>query len=160
MNNTTTDLLYWNDKFSLLLFGLVGSGILLSLGLIILFVFFRETPLIRASNLTLTIVQLVAHILLFIFPISYFVKPNTAICTTRTVSLGIFFTLIVSITLIKTKVSIYFPIPNSSFSERSENIESNGVVPYFLDAVCAIVDHCYQFLFQQESDDRDNHKIW
>ena len=68
MNNTTTDLLYWNDKFSLLLFGLVGSGILLSLGLIILFVFFRETPLIRASNLTLTIVQLVAHILSLYFP--------------------------------------------------------------------------------------------
>ena len=107
MNNTTTDLLYWNDKFSLLLFGLVGFGILLSLVLIILFIFYRKTPLIRASNLTLTIVQLVAHILLFIFPISYFVKPNTAICTTRTVSLGMFFTLIISVTLIKTQKLVF-----------------------------------------------------
>ena len=130
MNNTTTDLLHWNDKFSLLLFGLVGSGILLSLGLIILFVFFRKTPLIRASNLTLTIVQLVAHILLFIFPISYFVVPNTAICTTRTVSLGIFFTLIISVTLIKTQKLVF--IFQSRIRVSRKEVKISKAMEFFL----------------------------
>lgn len=137
MNNTTTDLLYWNDKFSLLLFGLVGFGILLSLVLIILFIFYRKTPLIRASNLTLTIVQLVAHILLFIFPISYFVKPNTAICTTRTVSLGMFFTLIISVTLIKTQKLVF--IFQSRIRVSRKEVKISKVMELFLILLMLVV---------------------
>lgn len=106
-SQTITDILDFNNRYSFVLLGIIGFGVLLSLGLIILFVRFRKTSLVRASNIIVSFAQLVSHILFFLSCFTFFQPPTIAVCIFCPVSIGIFFTLIIAVTMIKTQKLVF-----------------------------------------------------
>lgn len=106
-NETITDILDFNNRYRFVLLGIIGFGVLLSLGLIILFVRFRKTPLVRVSNIIVSFAQLVSHILLFLSCFTFFQPPTIAVCIFCPISVGIFFTLIIAVTMIKTQKLVF-----------------------------------------------------
>ena len=106
-SQTITDILDFNNRYSFVLLGIIGFGVLLSLGLIILFVRFRKTPLVRVSNIIVSFAQLVSHILLFLSCFTFFQPPTIAVCIFCPISIGIFFTLIIAVTMIKTQKLVF-----------------------------------------------------
>lgn len=139
-NQTITDILDFNNKYSAVLVGIIGFGVLLSLGLIILFVRFRKTPLVRASNIIVSLAQLVSHIFLFLSCLTFFQPPTIAVCISRPISIGIFFTLIVAVTMIKTQKLVF--IFHAKIRVSRKQIQISKTMEIFLIFLMLCVQLC------------------
>ena len=76
-------------------------GATLSLAGGIVFLLFRDTPLVRSSNRELSILQLTISTFAFIYPLLYVIKPNVIICYARPLVFGVLFSISNSIIFTK-----------------------------------------------------------
>lgn len=67
----------------------------------VVFLLFRDTPLVRSSNRELSILQLVISTLTFLFPLLYTIRPNLVICYSRPLVFGVLFSISNSIVFTK-----------------------------------------------------------
>ena len=76
-------------------------GSILTLFHLIVFVRYRKTPIVRASNATYSFIQLVAQILAFVALLLYLIPDGQFICTARLMITGALLTTVFSILLAK-----------------------------------------------------------
>ena len=76
-------------------------GATMSLLGVIIFLVFRDTPLVRSSNRELSILQLVILTLSFLYPFIYMTKPNIPNCYARPMIFGVLFSISNSIIFTK-----------------------------------------------------------
>uniref|UniRef100_A0A673B609 G-protein coupled receptor family C group 6 member A n=1 Tax=Sphaeramia orbicularis TaxID=375764 RepID=A0A673B609_9TELE len=98
------DLLYfsWRDGFAVVLVSFAGLGILLTLLLSALFLYQRNTPVVKAAGGPLSQVILFSLAVSFVSTMLFVGRPNSLQCKCRQVLFGISFTLCVSCILVKT----------------------------------------------------------
>ncbi|XP_075131808.1 vomeronasal type-2 receptor 26-like [Leptodactylus fuscus] len=81
-------------------------GSFLPIFVLLLFIKYRETPLVRANNCTLSFILLVALTLSFLCPLLLLAPPGNQICLIRQASFGVLFTLCISCLLAKTVIVV------------------------------------------------------
>ena len=97
------DIISFQSTKASIIFFFIGLGILLSFIVAIIFVRYRKTPFVRASNQPMSLVQLLAQGLLFLVPILFFGQPTQGVCTARPIFFGVLITVVIAITLTKTQ---------------------------------------------------------
>ncbi|XP_066926078.1 extracellular calcium-sensing receptor-like [Clytia hemisphaerica] len=85
------------------IYTIVTLGVLSGVTICVIFYRFRKTPYVKASHQNMSLVQLFAHLLLFLAPLMFFGTPSEALCTARPIAFGILFTFIMAMTLTKTQ---------------------------------------------------------
>ena len=105
-NNTgcieLTDLyLKMNSIYGIIVVILSVLGAALSFTGAVIFILFRDTPLVRSSNRELSILQLIISTLAFLYPLLYLIKPNVIICYARPLIFGVLFSISNSIIFTK-----------------------------------------------------------
>ncbi|KAM5193875.1 vomeronasal type-2 receptor 26-like [Mantella aurantiaca] len=96
-----------------------------------LFILFRDTPIVKASNRTVSFILLAATLLSFLCVFLFLGRPVDITCMMRQISFGIFFSIAVSCVLAKTfTVCIAFKAskPGSSWRKWVGEKTSNSVV--------------------------------
>ncbi|KAM5193634.1 vomeronasal type-2 receptor 26-like [Mantella aurantiaca] len=96
-----------------------------------LFILFRDTPIVKASNRTVSFILLAATLLSFLCVFLFLGRPVDITCMMRQMSFGIFFSIAVSCVLAKTiTVCIAFKAskPGSSWRKWVGEKTSNSVV--------------------------------
>ena len=83
-------------------------GLTYSVVIIGTFIKFRSTPVVRCFNLPLSILQLIAHLLLFlIIPLVFTEKPSNIKCLIRNGLVGLLMVIICSITFVKVQKLVF-----------------------------------------------------
>ncbi|XP_033895151.2 extracellular calcium-sensing receptor-like [Acipenser ruthenus] len=89
---------------SLMTIALFGAG--LSVGVLFVFIFYRNTPVVKANNSELSFVLLVSLTLCFLCSLCFIGQPTNLTCLLRHVVFGISFVVCISCILVKTIVVI------------------------------------------------------
>jgi len=97
----TMDLLDWEDGFAIVLLSLAGLGVTMALVISVLFLWQRNTPVVRATGGPLCQVILFSLIGSFISVVFFVGQPSDNKCKIRQVLFGLSFTLCVSCILVK-----------------------------------------------------------
>ena len=84
---------------------LFGSAVTLSI--IAIYMRYRDTPIIRSSHFSISITELVSHLALFLTLSLYVAPPTTVSCMSLTVLQGGFFTLALSLVLVKAELLLH-----------------------------------------------------
>ena len=90
-----------NSVYGIVIATISVLGATLSLAGAIVFLLFRDTPLVRSSNRELSILQLTISTLAFLYPLLYTTKPNILICYSRPSVFGVLFSISNSIIFTK-----------------------------------------------------------
>ena len=85
---------------------LASIGVVLSSIVIHSFIKYRKTPMVLSSNITLSFIQLIAHLLLYIHIAIYVFKDTRDICTAKSFMLGTLLVIIISVTTVKTRILV------------------------------------------------------
>ena len=92
-----------------ILYTIMVLGVLTSATVCIIFFAYKDTPCVKASHQSMSLIQLFAHLLLFLAPAMFIGKPSQSLCTARPVTFGILFTFIMAMTVTKTqKLNLIF----------------------------------------------------
>ena len=91
--------------------GIIGISVLVVmamtalsiLALMLVFFKFRDTPIVKHANRSMTALHLVSHLILNIVPFLFFGEPNQLICYARPMMIGVCFTINVSVNIAKTQ---------------------------------------------------------
>ena len=107
----------FRELIAILLLGACGVGLILTLFVLGVLVRYQDTPVVRATNLTFTVLSLVILLAWFVNPVLYIGKPSDAICKTRTVSFPVLYTAITAVLLTKTNrlIKIFSAIKKHCF---------------------------------------------
>ncbi|XP_047123109.1 extracellular calcium-sensing receptor [Hydra vulgaris] len=91
-------------KNSLGLFISIGSafGVICSLFVLVLFIIYWDTPLVKSSNREMSAIQLISIIALFCLSFFYYFELTPRLCMIRTLYFGFFFTTVVALVCLKT----------------------------------------------------------
>ncbi|KAM5148819.1 extracellular calcium-sensing receptor-like [Mantella aurantiaca] len=111
------EFLSYEEPLGLALSGVTGLCSLLTLSVLCIFIRFRDTPLVKANNRSLSYLLLVALLFCFLCSFLFIGRPTTITCLIRQAIFGITFSLCVSCIFAKTiTVVIAFSAtkPNSS----------------------------------------------
>ena len=90
-----------DTTYGIIVVTLSGLGVIMSLAGVIIFLLFRDTPLVRSSNRELSIIQLMISTLGFLYPLLYMIKPNIIICYAKPLVFGVLFSISNSIIFTK-----------------------------------------------------------
>ncbi|KAL2084844.1 hypothetical protein ACEWY4_020362 [Coilia grayii] len=97
----TMELLDWEDGFAIVLLALAGLGIIMALVIAVLFLWQRNTPVVRAAGGPLCQVILFSLTGSFVSVVFFVGQPSNLKCKVRQVLFGLSFTLCVSCILVK-----------------------------------------------------------
>ena len=92
----------YSDYQGIIILVISISSMIISISMIVVFVAKRNTPVIRSSNFTLSLVQLLCHIALSGLVILFPGDDSLIECQVRTYGLSFFYILVISIIIIKT----------------------------------------------------------
>lgn len=92
----------YRSNTAYILYGLVSSGIILNIVTFVTFLKYRQTPVVRASNIPLSFAQLLAHALLFLGPLSTIGKVYNTKCVVALFLHGFFICFVQGIIFAKT----------------------------------------------------------
>ncbi|XP_078420674.1 vomeronasal type-2 receptor 1-like [Cetorhinus maximus] len=81
-------------------------GITISVAIIVIFIKFMNTPLVRANNYELSFLLLFSLMLCFLISLIFIGKPSVKVCVLRQIGFGISFSLSLSCILVKTVVVV------------------------------------------------------
>ena len=93
--------LRFNSLHGIVIIALSAIGTLFSLGGMLVFMLFKDTPLVRSSNRELSLLQLAISTLSFLYPLLFLMKPNLLICYSKPLIFGVLFTVSNSIIFTK-----------------------------------------------------------
>ncbi|XP_057291138.1 extracellular calcium-sensing receptor-like isoform X2 [Hydractinia symbiolongicarpus] len=95
---------YQHNNFeSYVVYAVAGIGVSLTLFITTVFVYNRGTPLIKSSNMNMSIMQLLTHVLLFLLALLWIGMPTYWKCILGPGLTGFLYTINLSITLVKTQ---------------------------------------------------------
>ncbi|XP_051778789.1 extracellular calcium-sensing receptor-like [Erpetoichthys calabaricus] len=100
------EFLSYDDAMGVTLTTISAFGACLSLSVLIIFIHYRHTPVVKANNSELSFLLLVSLILCFLCALCFIGKPSNITCILRHVAFGISFVLCISCILVKTIVVI------------------------------------------------------
>lgn len=105
------------EVLAFILLGACGLGGILTLCVLGVLVKYQDTPVVKATNLTFTVLSLIILFVWFANPVLYFGSPSNAICKVRTVSFTVLYTAITSVLLTKTNrlIKIFSAIKKHCF---------------------------------------------
>ena len=92
----------WNILGIVLLVAMAITALII-LALMFAFFKFRDTPIVKHANRSMTALHLVSHLVLTTVPFLFFGQPNRVICIVRPLMVGICFTINVSVNIAKTQ---------------------------------------------------------
>ena len=90
-----------NTKLIFTMYVLIFFGSVISLCVMFTLIKFKATPIVKASNLRLSVTQVTLHLTLFLTLILYTLEVDVILCTTRVFVVGFQIILILSIMLVK-----------------------------------------------------------
>ncbi|XP_066430842.1 vomeronasal type-2 receptor 26-like [Eleutherodactylus coqui] len=93
---------YQNDTMASVFSGISVFGCLVTSFIFGIFIFYRDTPIVKANNRNLSYLLLVSIILSFLSVFLFLGRPSDVTCRLRETSFGIFFSIAVSSLLAKT----------------------------------------------------------
>lgn len=111
----------FGELITIILLGACGLGLILTLFVLGVIVKYQDTPVVKATNLTFTVLSLVILLAWFVNPVLYIGKPSNAICKARTVSFPVLYTAITAVLLTKTNrlIKIFSAIKKHCFLNNS-----------------------------------------
>ncbi|XP_043932068.1 vomeronasal type-2 receptor 26-like [Protopterus annectens] len=112
------EFLSYNDPMSIALTSITVMGSLLTAAILIIFIRFNDTPIVKANNRNLSYLLLITLMLCFLCSFIFMGYPNVLTCRLRQAVFGISFVLSVSCVLAKTimvVVAFNATKPNSKF---------------------------------------------
>ncbi|CAJ0939584.1 unnamed protein product [Ranitomeya imitator] len=116
------DYLSFGEPLGITFSAAAGFGICQTLLVIVVFIKYRNTPIVRANNLEISFLLLTSLTLSFIGTFTFIGEPSTCMCLLRQIVFGISFVLTISCILVKTLVVIL------AFTMSRPN---QGVMKYF-----------------------------
>lgn len=114
-------ILGFEELIAIILLGACGLGLILTLFILGVLVRYQDTPVVKATNLTFTVLSLIILLAWFVNPVLYIGYPSDAICKTRTVSFAVLYTAITAVLLTKTNrlIKIFSAIKKHCFLNNS-----------------------------------------
>uniref|UniRef100_A0A8C4SGP4 Extracellular calcium-sensing receptor-like n=1 Tax=Erpetoichthys calabaricus TaxID=27687 RepID=A0A8C4SGP4_ERPCA len=100
------EFLSYEDSMGIALTTLSLSGTCLSICVLTIFIYYRNTPVVKANNSELSFLLLISLTLCFVCALCFIGKPSHVTCMLRHVMFGISFVLCISCILVKTIVVI------------------------------------------------------
>ena len=120
-------------------------GIIFNIVTVVTFIRYRRTPVVRSSNISLSLCQLLAHMLLFsITPLLSLGKPSVLKCQTTLISTGLLLTIICSITLIKTQKLLFIFKADLRIRDKEKIIAT--ATDTFLVLILVLIQLCIAFV--------------
>lgn len=127
--------LNWSSPWSIIIVLLASFGIIATVSMIIVYIGFRNQPLVKASSRELSGVLLIGILLCYLLPFFFILKPSTVICASRRFGVGFCFSICYSALLVKTnrmhrifnrkKITVH---PPPLISSRSQLVMTAGFV--------------------------------
>ncbi|XP_057695399.1 extracellular calcium-sensing receptor-like [Corythoichthys intestinalis] len=102
----TTEFLAYDEPMGIALTAVSLLGASLSLSIMLIFIYYRQTPVIKASNSELSIFLLFSLFLCFLCPLTFIGRPEARVCMLRHTAFGVTFALCISCVLGKTIVVV------------------------------------------------------
>ena len=113
------------DLLGIIVFTVATITALLIVISMVVFFKFRDTPIVKHANRSMTSLHLSSHLILTMVPILFFGQPVRTICITRPLIVGICFTINVSVNLAKTqKLHLIFTSKTLLSKSKKKFIES------------------------------------
>uniref|UniRef100_A0A8C4TG94 Extracellular calcium-sensing receptor-like n=1 Tax=Erpetoichthys calabaricus TaxID=27687 RepID=A0A8C4TG94_ERPCA len=122
------------DALGIALTAVSLSGAALSLAVLSVFIYYRETPVVKANNSELSFLLLISLILCFLCSLCFIGKPTYLTCILRHVVFGISFVLCISCILVKTIVVIMAfkaTLPGKNIMKWFRSLQQRGTVFLF-----------------------------
>ena len=113
------DFLKWDSALSIVVLIFSFLGIVLVVFVVVVFVKYSRTAVVKASNRELSMIDLVCHGLIFLSSLLYIGRPRTATCLVRSYLFSILFTITTSIMFLKTDRIVRIFNSKSRLTKRS-----------------------------------------
>ena len=92
-NPIIPEYLRWHQPWGIVLAGLAAVGLMCCIVIVIIFATNNSKPLVKASSRELSYFMLISLMLSYAFTYSFLMKPSKSVCYTRTLGIGLCFTL-------------------------------------------------------------------
>ena len=92
-NPIIPEYLRWHQPWGIVLAGLAAVGLMCCIIIVIVFATNNSKPLVKASSRELSYFMLISLMLSYAFTYSFLMKPSKSVCYTRTLGIGLCFTL-------------------------------------------------------------------
>ncbi|OCT59489.1 hypothetical protein XELAEV_18000911mg [Xenopus laevis] len=133
----TTEFLSYETPLGFGLTAIATFSSLVPLIILGVFMYYKETPIVRANNYSLSCLLLLSLFLCFLCSLGFIGYPQAEMCLLRQVAFGMVFALCISCVLAKT---ITVVIAFNATKPGSRLRQWTGVkVPYFLISCCALI---------------------
>ncbi|XP_030007225.1 extracellular calcium-sensing receptor-like [Sphaeramia orbicularis] len=99
-----TDFLSFNETLGITLTTVAVSGVIVTTAVFVVFLYYRQTPMVRANNSELSFLLLLSLKLCFLCSLVFIGRPSVWSCRFQQAAFGISFVLCVSCLLVKTMV--------------------------------------------------------
>ena len=93
----------YRTSLAYVVYAIMALGVVTSATVCIIFFVFKNTPYVKASHQSMSLVQLFAHLLLFLAPAMFIGRPSQTLCAIRPITFGILFTFIMAMIVTKTQ---------------------------------------------------------
>ncbi|XP_051778237.1 extracellular calcium-sensing receptor-like [Erpetoichthys calabaricus] len=128
------DFLSFGDAMGITLTTTASIGVFLSLGVLAIFINYRNTPVVKANNSELSFLLLGSLTLCFLCSLCFIGQPSDLTCRVRHVAFGISFVLCISCILVKTIVVIIAfkaTLPGNNIMKWFGVTQQRGTILFF-----------------------------